>query len=83
MREVTLSTVEASVEESKRETRYSYRTSSELAFIRGLVRPTVAKPLEAVKKYREALEKRTDWTGINRSYVFEYIDAILAKAGRW
>jgi hypothetical protein len=81
MRDVKLSEVEAEVEANRRDEHYKYRTSSELAFIRGLVSPAKAKPVEALKAYRKALEKRAVWTGIDRDYVFKYIDTLLARAG--
>lgn len=80
MSETKLSGIEAAVEKSQ-SLAAVYTTTTEIAFIRSLFRVGKAKPLDMINAYRAALEKRDNWTGINRGEVFAYIDRILANAG--
>jgi len=81
MSETKLSGIEAAVEKSQ-SLAAVYTTTTEIAFIKALFFAGKAKPLDRVRAYRSALEKRDNWTGINRAEVFAYIDRLLVNAGR-
>lgn len=74
-----LDDTQAAVDRAKAKDR-THDTEAEIAFIKGMAHPSRPRPMHSIKAYRAALEKRQDWTGLDRKRIFGFIDGMLEKA---